>query len=102
MQPVVWFSQLHQLIRAELSEQVADPDVWVIDEIGRMECLSKLFVSSTRQIFTSLGPVLATVAAKGDGFISEAKHLQGVALISVLPTNRDQLPAIIVERLVRQ
>ncbi len=91
-----------QLIRAELSGQAADPDVWVIDEIGRMECLSKLFVSSTRQIFTSLGPVLATVAAKGDGFISEAKHLQGVALISVLPTNRDQLPAIIVERLVRQ
>ena len=90
-----------RLIRRELSEQATDRDVWVIDEIGKMECLSKLFVSSARQVLTSLQPVLATVADRGDGFISEAKHLQGVELIDVSPTNRDQLPDMIVERLAR-
>ncbi|TVS21171.1 MAG: NTPase [Planctomycetaceae bacterium] len=92
---------LEQFIRAELSARAADRDVWVIDEIGKMECLSKLFVSSARQILTSLRPVLATVAARGDGFISEAKHLPGVELIDVSPINRDQLPDMIVERLAR-
>jgi nucleoside-triphosphatase len=58
---------------------VLDPDLtgvqlFVIDEIGKMECFSEKFVDAVRRLFHSNRSVLATVAQKGSGLISEVKN----------------------------
>lgn len=58
-----------------LEANIEAADVFVIDEIGKMECFSERFTAVTRHIFASDKDVLATVARKGSGFISEAKQL---------------------------
>jgi len=89
------------LIETELSELAAEADVYVIDEIGKMECLSGAFIVSVSRAFASSVPVLATVAAKGSGFIAEVKARDDVEILRVTPANRDELPATLVRRLQR-
>jgi nucleoside-triphosphatase THEP1 len=74
-------------------------DAVVIDEIGKMECLSPAFVQAARRALTGPVPVLATVALAGGGFIGEAKRLPGAEMISLSRENRDRLPAEISARL---
>ena len=67
-------------------------ELFIIDEIGKMECFSQLFITRVRSLLDSPTPVLATVAQKGAGFISEVKSRSDVALIQITVENRDQLP----------
>jgi len=83
---------------------VLDPDqdnveLFVLDEIGRMECLSKKFVAAVRRLFGSEKCVLATVAQKGSGLIAEIKSHPGTELITLTRDNRDEMVAEIIRRL---
>jgi len=80
-----------------------DPEVrlYLVDEIGRMECLSASFVAAVRTLLASRTPVVATVALSGGGLIEEVKRRPGVRLWHVTRTNRDALPAEIA-RSVRE
>src|SRR5262249_37755362 len=49
-------------------------DLYLVDEIGKMECLSATFVAATRALLESGAPVVATVARRGTGFIAETKR----------------------------
>src|SRR5207248_3274204 len=49
-------------------------DAWLVDEIGRMECLSPAFVTAMRALLAGAVPLVATVAQRGGGFISEVKR----------------------------
>jgi len=71
----------------------------VIDEIGKMECLSPAFVRAARRALTGPVPVLGTVALAGGGFIAEAKRLPAVEVITLSRENRDRLPAEVAARL---
>jgi nucleoside-triphosphatase len=71
----------------------------VIDEIGKMECLSPEFVRAARRALSSSLTVLGTVALAGGGFIAEAKRLPGVEVIPLSRENRGQLPIEIAARL---
>lgn len=68
-------------------------DVWLVDEIGKMECLSPKFVTAMRALLDGAAPVVATVAQRGEGFIAEVKHRPGVELRLVTHATRDALPA---------
>ena len=74
-------------------------ELLVIDEIGKMECLSPAFVAAVRRALAAPVPLLATVARAGGGLIAEAKRAQGVEVVSVSPGNRDVLPARLAARL---
>src|SRR5262249_24678581 len=78
---------------AELGPSPGEVDVYIIDEIGKMECLSPAFVRAVRRVLDGTVPVLATVALKGGGFIGEVKARTDVGLVEVSPANRDGLPA---------
>jgi nucleoside-triphosphatase len=65
-------------------------DLFVIDEIGKMECLSGKFVEAVRRLFASDKSVLATVAKKGAGLISEVKNYPGVRLFNLTHKNREK------------
>src|SRR5262249_17997579 len=47
---------------------------YVVDEIGRMECLAPRFVSAMRKVLDGPRPVVATVARSGGGLIAEVKQ----------------------------
>ncbi len=66
-------------------------DLYVVDEIGKMECLSGRFVAATRALLDSDRPVLASIARKGGGFIAEVKRRSDAELWEVTARNRDLL-----------
>jgi nucleoside-triphosphatase len=86
-----------ELIGDELASD-ADVNLFVVDEIGKMECFSELFVDAVRQILDGNVPLLATIAFKGGGFIEQVKQRDDVELITVAPNNRDELSVDLVAR----
>jgi nucleoside-triphosphatase len=67
-------------------------DVYVVDEIGKMECLSLRFVRTIERLLRSGRPIVATVGVRGDGLISEVKQRPDVEVWQVTRQNRDVLP----------
>jgi len=76
------------------------PDVWLVDEIGKMECFSDRFVRVVRRLLDGHVPALITVAARGSGFIAEVKRRDDVELVELTRDNRDGLPDRLLERLL--
>lgn len=63
----------------------------VIDEIGKMECYSRLFQDTLIRILDSGNPVLGSIALIGNSFIEGIKKRKDILLIRVLGNNRDTL-----------
>jgi nucleoside-triphosphatase len=63
----------------------------IIDEIGKMECLSLRFQKILKEILNSEKWVIATIALKGSGLIAEVKERKGVQLFEITKKNRDSL-----------
>jgi nucleoside-triphosphatase len=73
--------------------------LFVIDEIGKMECLSGRFVRAVSRLFASDRAILATVAQKGTKLIAEAKKYPGVRLFNLTRQNCDEFIGDILEAL---
>lgn len=75
-----------------------DPDarIYLVDEIGKMECLSDRFVAAMRALLSGDAPIVATIGARGGGFIAEVKRRPECELWEVTSANRDGLPAKII------
>ena len=69
-----------------------DASVYLVDEIGKMECLSPAFVKAMRALLDSPKKVVATIGARGGGFIAEVKSREDAETLVVTPGNRDELP----------
>ncbi len=74
-----------------------DIELFVIDEIGKMECFSEKFVAAVRRLFASEKPVLATVAQKGAGFISEVKNYPNTEIFNLTSAGREKAVAEILQ-----
>ncbi|MHC4680381.1 MAG: nucleoside-triphosphatase, partial [Planctomycetota bacterium] len=81
-----------------LDVEQSDAELFVIDEIGKMECFSETFIAAVRRLLVSDKSVLATVAKKGAGLISEVKNHPGVRLWTLTRDNRDETVADILQR----
>ncbi|HEU5251221.1 MAG TPA: NTPase [Thermoanaerobaculia bacterium] len=67
-------------------------DVFLVDEIGRMECFSRRFVAAIEALLDSKRLLVATVALRGGGLIEAVKRRPDVELWSVTKSNREELP----------
>jgi len=81
-----------------------DPDaarirLFVVDEIGKMECFSEKFVQAVRRLLASEASILATVALKGGGLIRDIKEDPSVELRHLTAGNRDEIAHHIADRL---
>jgi nucleoside-triphosphatase len=65
-------------------------ELFIIDEIGKMECLSEKFVAAVRRLFASEKSVLATVAQKGAGLISEVKKYPNTKVFNLTRSDCDK------------
>jgi nucleoside-triphosphatase len=72
-------------------------ELFIIDEIGKMECFSEKFVSAIRRLFDSDRSVLATVAQKGAGLVSQVKTHPTAKLFNLTHQNRAETVAEILQ-----
>jgi len=70
--------------------------IYLIDEIGKMECLSRAFTDAVARLLDSPSPVIATVAQRGTGFIGDVKRHPRAELWEVTRANREAMPGRIV------
>jgi nucleoside-triphosphatase len=94
--------RLVPLVEANLVRPAGSVDVFLIDEIGKMECSCPAFTAAMRRVLEGPVPVLATIALKGGGFIAEVKARPDVRIIEVAPGNREDLPERLATWLRRQ
>jgi nucleoside-triphosphatase len=71
----------------------------MVDEIGKMECLSTQFDRMMKEVLDSEKWVIATIALKGSGLITEVKQRQDIKLYQITPSNRDVLVSEIVKEI---
>ena len=89
------------IVEQELGRTGEEVDLIVIDEIGKMECMSRVFIDAVNRTLGSPVPVLATVAAKGGGLIAQVKARPDVEIVTVTTGNRDRLVDELVPRIQR-
>jgi nucleoside-triphosphatase len=72
---------------------LTDPNITLvmIDEIGKMECLSQLFKTVVGTVLDAEKTVIATITLKGPGFIAEVKGREDVILFKMTLENRNSL-----------
>ena len=82
------------LDRVVASTLAPDPavQVFVVDEIGKMECLSAPFVAAVRELLDSPRLLVATIAARGGPFVEETRKRPDVEVWTVTRENREGLP----------
>lgn len=66
----------------------APGQVVVVDEIGKMECFSRLFKETLLKVLSADNLVIGSVAMKGDRFIQSIKEREDVSLVSISENTR--------------
>lgn len=74
----------------------AGAELFLIDEIGKMECFSRVFVEAIARLLDDPRPLVVTVARQGSGLITEVKQRTDVELWQVTAKNRQRVPDAVV------
>ena len=67
-------------------------DLIVVDEVGKMECLSPRFIAALERLWAAPVSLLITVSARGGGYMQRLKEKPDKILLTVTPENREALP----------
>jgi nucleoside-triphosphatase len=105
--PTVGKYSVHVEEFEELALRCLDPstspaDLYVVDEIGKMELLSRPFRTKILELLDQPVTLFATIAKKGNGFTGEIKRRSGVEIVEVTRENRDELPEELARRITIQ
>lgn len=79
----------------------SDYGIVIIDEIGKMECLSPEFRRLVIELLNSERFLIAAIARRGSAFIESIKERNDVRLVEVTASNRENLLSEILESLNR-
>ena len=79
----------HLLAQLDLGH--AQSPLIMIDEIGKMECLSRRFRADMTTLLNQSKMLIATIALKAGGFIRVVKDRPDCRLVTVTTDNRDSL-----------
>jgi nucleoside-triphosphatase len=94
----VHVAEFEELVSTQLDPESSPADLYVIDEIGRMELLSPRFRNKVVDLLARPSNILATIAKRGKGFIEQLKARNDIELIEVTRENRDRLVEEIMRR----
>jgi nucleoside-triphosphatase len=92
--------EFEELVLPRLSPELTGAELFVIDEIGRMELFSRAFRDRVIELLARPTHLLATVAKKGKGFVEQLKSRNDVELIELTRENRDRLPEELARRIL--
>lgn len=91
-------SALNEVI-VHLQKEIQEPDLWLIDEIGKMESLSGEFRNFIEHCLQNTIQVIATISISAGGWIENIRRRKDIKLMEVNEKNRDDLPLMIAEML---
>jgi len=77
----------------------AGNNIIILDEIGKMECFSKVFRQAALNALNASNIVIGTITFGGDEFIQRIKKRDDIEIIEVTPDNRDSLPGHILKKI---
>ncbi|MFQ5902393.1 MAG: nucleoside-triphosphatase, partial [Candidatus Binatia bacterium] len=98
----IHIEEFEDLVRPRIGSERTPADLYVIDEIGKMELLSQRFRNQVIDLLARPSNLLATIAKKGRGFVEQIKGRNDVELIEVTRENREQLPGEMAQRIVKE
>ncbi|MBW2702669.1 MAG: hypothetical protein JRF33_17760 [Deltaproteobacteria bacterium] len=79
----------------------ADKNLYVIDEIGPMQTMSRIFSETAKMLLKKSGvAVIASVSKQGRGFIREVKRMPGLDTHEVTEANFDELLETLSKKLL--
>jgi nucleoside-triphosphatase len=78
-----------------------ETDLYLVDEIGKMECFSERFREAITALLDDGQRLVATIARQGGGFIAEMKRRKDVEIWEATRANRDEMSAQIQSWLSR-
>lgn len=84
---------------AALAGKAVKGRLFLVDEIGKMECFSRPFVQRVSELLDSPADLIATVAMRGTGFIAQVKNRPDVELIRLDRDNRDGMAELLLAKL---
>ena len=84
---------IDEIASATLRVDPDEVDAVLVDEIGRMTCLSSQFLDSMTDLLDTPVPVVATVAEEGNGLIAEVKNRPEAMVWEVTAGNRERIPS---------
>jgi nucleoside-triphosphatase len=87
----VHVGEFEKLALPYLDPGITRADLYVIDEIGKMELLSGKFRTKIVDLLAEPTHLLATIAKRGKGFIQQIKDRNDIELIEVTRQNREWL-----------
>jgi nucleoside-triphosphatase len=70
-------------------------DLFIVDEIGKMECFSGAFCATIERLLQDPRPLLGTIALRGPAFIQRIHRRDDVQIVQVTRANRETLPKAI-------
>jgi nucleoside-triphosphatase len=94
--------EFEKLVLTRLDQVTNPADLYVIDEIGKMELLSRQFRVRIIELLAQPTNLFATISKKGDGFIDQIKRRSDIEIIEVTRKNRDELPEELARKIKTQ
>lgn len=67
-------------------------DIYLVDEVGKMECMSTRFIDALRGLLDGPCTIVGTIARSGGGLIAELKRWPESTLWEVTRDNRAEMP----------
>src|SRR5919108_5577061 len=98
-QYAIHVEEFERLVLPDLDPGVRQAELYVIDEIGKMELLSGKFRSKITELLAQPTNLLATIAKKGRGLVEQIKSRNDIELVEITRKNRDPLVEEIVQKI---
>ncbi len=74
-------------------------NIIILDEIGKMECFSRVFKQAATRALDTSNIVIGTITFGGDDFILKIKKREDIEINEVTEDNRDLLPDLILRQI---
>jgi len=68
-------------------------DIYLVDEVGKMECMSTRFINALLALLDGPYTIVGTIARSGGGLIADLKRRPESTLWEVTRDNREEMPA---------
>ena len=90
-------SKLEEVGVKAIKDAIQECDIIVIDEVGKMEVESELFVETVKESLDADKPMIITLHKKSrNPLLQDIRRRDDVRILEVTPTNRNILPYKIV------
>ena len=99
---MIHLEEFEKLVFPQIDPEITPADLYIIDEIGKMELLSQRFRHKVIDLLARPSNLLATVAKKGKGFIEQIKGRNDIELVEVTRENRNHLAEEIARRIKKE